>query len=90
MLVIVLTLSKAERKIISGPDTISRGFVFVKNSEDLIRDVNSLVTKTVTELQEDNVHRWNVIKQGIKKAVGQHIFQKTRRRPMILPIIIEI
>ncbi|WP_353050094.1 ribonuclease J [Bacillus sp. ISL-41] len=90
MLVIVLTLSKAERKIISGPDTISRGFVFVKNSEDLMKDVNNLVTKTVTELQEDNVYRWNVIKQGIKKAVGQHIFQKTRRRPMILPIIIEI
>ncbi len=90
MLVIVLTLSKSERKIISGPDTISRGFVFVKNSEDLMRDVNNLVAKTVTELQEDNVHRWNAIKQGIKKAVGQHIFQQTRRKPMILPIIIEI
>lgn len=90
MLVIVLTLSKAERKIISGPDTISRGFVFVKNSEDLMRDVNKIVTKTVTDMQEDNIYRWNVIKQGIKKAVGQHIFQQTRRKPMILPIIIEI
>ncbi|HAQ07277.1 MAG TPA: ribonuclease J [Bacillus bacterium] len=90
MLVIVLTLSKAERKIISGPDTITRGFVFVKNSEDLIRDINRIVTKTVTDLQEDNVHKWNVIKQGIKKSVGQHIFQQTRRKPMILPVIIEI
>lgn len=90
MLVIVLTLSKAERKIISGPDTISRGFVYVKNSEDLLRDVNRIVKKTVTDLQDDQVYKWNVIKQGIKKAVGQHLFQQTRRKPMILPIIIEI
>jgi ribonuclease J len=90
MLVVVLTLSKAERKIISGPDTITRGFVFVKNSEDLIKEVNQLVRKTVNDLQEENVRQWNIIKQNIKKAVGQYLFAQTKRKPMILPIIIEI
>ncbi|RBW68780.1 ribonuclease J [Bacillus taeanensis] len=90
MLVIVITLSKAERKIVSGPDTISRGFVYNRESEDLIKTVNRLVTNTVTELQEENIHRWNVIKQAIKKSVGQYLFTKTKRKPMILPIIIEI
>jgi ribonuclease J len=90
MLVIVLTISKRERRIISGPDTITRGFVYVKDSENLLRDINRLVKKTVTELQEDNVRQWSVMKQGIKKSVGQYLFTHTRRKPMILPIIIEI
>jgi ribonuclease J len=90
MLVIVLTLSKTDRKIIQGPDTITRGFVFVKDSEDLIREINRLVKKTVNDLQIENIRQWNVIKQNIKKSVGQYLFAKTKRKPMILPIIIEI
>ncbi|MFJ7725347.1 ribonuclease J [Neobacillus sp. NPDC097160] len=90
MLVIVLTLSKTERKIIQGPDTITRGFVYVKDSEDLLREINRLVKKTVNDLQTDNSRQWNVIKQNIKKSVGQYLFAKTKRKPMILPIIIEI
>jgi ribonuclease J len=90
MLVVVLTLSKSERKIIQGPDTITRGFVFVKNSEDLLKEVNSMVKKTVNDLSDENVRQWNVIKQNIKKTVGQYLYAQTKRKPMILPIIIEI
>ncbi|HJV31997.1 MAG TPA: ribonuclease J [Bacillales bacterium] len=90
MLVVVLTISKRDRKIIQGPDTITRGFVFVKNSEDLINEVNRLVKKTVNDLQEENIRQWNVIKQNIKKSVGQYLYAQTKRKPMILPIIIEI
>jgi ribonuclease J len=90
MLVIVLTISKAERKVISEPDTISRGFVYAKDSEDLLRNVNRLVKTTVNELQEANIHQWNVMKKDIKKAVGQYLFAQTKKKPMILPIIIEI
>ncbi|WP_026573662.1 ribonuclease J [Bacillus sp. UNC438CL73TsuS30] len=90
MLVVVITISKSDRKIISGPDTITRGFVFVKNSDDLLKEVNRLVKKTVIDLQEDNVRQWSVIKQNIKKSVGQYLFTQTKRKPMILPIIIEI
>lgn len=90
MLVVVLTISKRDRKIIQGPDTITRGFVFAKNSEELINEVNQLVKKTVNDLQEENIRQWNVIKQNIKKSVGQYLYAKTKRKPMILPIILEI
>jgi ribonuclease J len=90
MLVIVLTISKRERKIIQGPDTVTRGFVYVKDSENLLKDVNRIVKNTVVELQEQNIRQWNVMKQAIKKSVGQYLFTHTKRRPMILPIIIEI
>lgn len=90
MLVIVLTISKRERKIIQGPDTITRGFVYVKDSENLLKDVNRIVKNAVVELQEQNIRQWNVMKQHIKKSVGQYLFTHTKRKPMILPIIIEI
>lgn len=90
MVVIVLTLSKRDQRIIQGPDTITRGFVYVKDSEDLLREINRLVKKTVNDLQDDEVRQWNVIKREIKKSVGKFLFANTKRRPMILPVIIEI
>jgi ribonuclease J len=90
MLVIVLTISKSERKLITEPDAISRGFVYGGNSEQLLRDVNRLVGKTVNELLEANRDSWNVIKKNVKKTVGQHLFSLTKKKPMVLPIIIEI
>jgi ribonuclease J len=90
MLVIVLTISRTEKRMVSDPDTISRGFVYAKDSEELLKSVNNLVKTTVNELQEDNIHQWNVVKRNIKKAVGQYLFSQTKRKPMILPIIIEI
>ncbi len=90
MLVIVITLSKSEKKIISGPDTISRGFVYARDSEELLNEVNRLVKSTVNDLLDDNVQQWNVMKQSIKKSIGQYLFSQTKRKPMILPIIIEV
>ena len=90
MLVIVLTINKTEGKMVSEPDTISRGFVYARDSEELIRNVNRLVKTTVNELQEENIHQWNAMKRNIKKSVGQYLFAQTKRKPMILPIIIEI
>lgn len=90
MLVIVLTMSKAERRLISNPDTITRGFVFVKDSEELLRDVNRLIKQTVNDIKSSERSQWGVIKQDVKKAVGQFLYEKTRRKPMILPIIIEV
>ena len=90
MLVIVITISKGERKIISGPDTITRGFVYARDSDELLKEVNRLVKKTVNDLKAENIRQWNVIKQNIKKSVGQYLFTQTKRKPMILPIIIEI
>lgn len=90
MIVIVLTMSKSERKMISRPDTISRGFVYARESEDLLREINRIVEKTVNDLPEQDKSQWNVIKQSIKKSLGHYLFTQTKRKPMILPIIIEI
>ncbi|PEY32249.1 ribonuclease J [Bacillus cereus] len=90
MLVIVITLSKTERKIISGPDTISRGFVYVRDSEDFLQRINQLVVTTINNLQKENVSQWNVFKKEIKEVLGQFVYSHTKRKPMILPIIIEV
>ncbi|MEH7453823.1 ribonuclease J [Gottfriedia acidiceleris] len=90
MLVIVITISKMERKIISGPDTISRGFVYARDSESLLKEVNQIVTSSINELLDENKLQWGVMKQNIKRSLGQFLFTKTKRKPMILPIIIEI
>jgi ribonuclease J len=90
MLIIVITLSKTENRIVSGPDTISRGFVYVRHSEDLLNNVNQLVTATINKLQEANVTQWKVMKQSIKESAGKFLYAQTKRRPMIVPIIIEV
>ncbi|MFJ7921707.1 ribonuclease J [Lysinibacillus fusiformis] len=89
MLVIVLTLSKADGAIISEPDTISRGFVFAKDFEELLNKVNMLTKEIIIELQQES-RQIHVLRREIKKAVGQYLFTQTKRKPMILPIIIEI
>ncbi|MFC9541235.1 ribonuclease J [Lysinibacillus sp. NPDC056959] len=90
MLVIVITLNKVDGAFISEPDTISRGFVYAKDFEELLTKVNILVEETVNELQEENKQQIHVLKREIKRAVGQYLFSQTKRKPMILPIIIEI
>jgi ribonuclease J len=90
ILIIVITLSRAEGKIISGPDTISRGFVYVRESEGLIEEVNRMTVAAVEKLLADNVNQWNIYKQTIKESIGKFVFTHTKRRPMILPIIIQI
>lgn len=90
MLVIVITLNKVDGAFISEPDTISRGFVYAKDFEALLTKVNILVKETVNELQEENKQQIHVLKREIKRAVGQYLFSQTKRKPMILPIIIEI
>jgi ribonuclease J len=89
MLVIVVTLNKRDRRMLSGPDIISRGFVYAKNADHLIREMTHLVSQTVKDLYGDS-RQWNVMKKNIKKSVGQYVFSQTKRKPMILPIIIEI
>lgn len=91
MLVIVLTMSKNEKKLISTPDTISRGFVYMRESEELLDEVNNLITQTVMDQEKSSGrNQWGAIKQDIRKSVGKYIFNKTKKKPMILPIIIEV
>lgn len=90
ILITVVTLSKTEGTLVSEPETISRGFVYVRDSESLLKDVNQQVALIVSKMHEDQINQWNVIKQTIKETLGKLLYARTKRRPMILPIIIEI
>lgn len=90
ILVVVVTLSKQDGKIMSGPDIISRGFVYVRESEGLLEEANKIVSNTLSKLMSENVNEWASLKTHVKDALGRFLYEQTRRRPMILPIIMEV
>ncbi|SDW26137.1 ribonuclease J [Paenibacillus sp. CF384] len=90
ILVVVVTLSKQDGAILSGPDIISRGFVYVRESEGLLEEANRIVTSTLHKLMNDKVNEWASLKTNVKDALGRFLYEQTRRRPMILPIIMEV
>jgi len=90
ILVVVVTLSKQDGSIMSGPDIISRGFVYVRESEGLLEEANRIVSGTLQKLMSENVNEWASLKTNVKDALGRFLFEQTRRRPMILPIIMEV
>jgi ribonuclease J len=90
ILVVVVTLSKQNGTILSGPDIISRGFVYVRESEELLDEANRIVTQTLVKCMEENVNEWSSLKNNVKEALGRFLYDQTRRRPMILPIIMEV
>jgi len=90
ILVVVVTLSKEDGTILSGPDIISRGFVYVRESEGLLDEANRIVTSTLNKLMSDKVNEWASLKTNVKDSLGRFLYEQTRRRPMILPIIMEV
>jgi len=90
ILVVVVTLSKQDGTILSGPDIISRGFVYVRESEGLLEEANRIVTATLQKLTSENVNEWASLKTNVKEALGRFLYEQTKRRPMILPIIMEV
>ncbi|MDO4679841.1 MAG: ribonuclease J [Aerococcus sp.] len=88
--VVIATISRGEGKILSGPEVISRGFVFMKQSTDIIEDSKALATKVLNEtLAKPDQFDWSTLKSDIREAVGKYLYQETQRRPMILPVIME-
>ncbi|WNR42796.1 ribonuclease J [Paenibacillus roseipurpureus] len=90
ILIFVLSLSKSDGTVVSGPDIISRGFVYVKESEELMEEVHRIALTTITQLQDAQTNQWGLYKQALKEAVGKYVYTHTKRRPMILPIIIQV
>ncbi|MCM3736262.1 ribonuclease J [Bacillus cytotoxicus] len=90
ILVVVVTLGKDGKKIISGPEIISRGFVYVRESEALIEKSTDIVRTIVEQSIKEYSIEWSTLKQNIRELLGQFLFEKTKRRPMILPIIMEV
>ena len=90
ILVVVVTLSKANGTILSGPDIISRGFVYVRESEKLLDEANKIVYHTMEKCLKEQVSEWASLKTSVRDALSKFLYEKTRRRPMILPIIMEV
>lgn len=90
VLIVVVTLNKAERKIAAGPEIISRGFVYVRESEKLMTDSSVLVREIVEKNISKESFDWPSLKQDIRDSLNHYLFEKTKRRPMIMPIIMEV
>jgi ribonuclease J len=89
-MIVVVTIGKGTGEVIAGPDIVTRGFVYVRESEQLIEDAREKVKEALDICARRNVSEWAVIKSQIRDRLGKQLYEKTGRRPMILPIIMEV
>lgn len=90
MVIVVVAIDKKNYEIASGPDVITRGFIYVRESEDLIREIKNLSRERIEECLGNEIIEWQVLKSSVKKSVEQLLYDKTKRRPSVFPIIMEI
>ena len=90
ILIVVVTMNKQTHRVVSGPDIVSRGFVYVRESEALMDEATARVQQALDRCEDEKVKEWAAIKLNVRDALGRYLFEKTRRRPMILPIIMEV
>ncbi|MBQ9298566.1 MAG: ribonuclease J [Clostridia bacterium] len=90
LIIIVLTMDSSTGEVVSGPDVISRGFVYVRESENLMEDIKKIVRDEIRKCEEKQIKDWSTIKSNLKDSLRDYVFVKTKRNPMILPIIMEI
>lgn len=90
IMIVVVGIDKGSNRIVSGPDIVSRGFVYVREAENLMEQARKKVQAALDKCEKDNVKEWSAIKGAIRDSLGRFLFDRTRRRPMILPIILEV
>ena len=90
VVIVVMTLAKGTSHPLAGPDIVSRGFVYVRDSEELIREAHDRVAAVLERCEAGNIREWAVIKSQVRDTLSRYLYEKTRRRPMILPIIMEV
>ena len=90
LIIIVLTMDSQTGEVVAGPDVISRGFVYVRESESLMDDVKSVVRHEISLCEERGIRDWATIKSSVKENLRDYLFIKTKRNPMIIPIIMEV
>jgi ribonuclease J len=89
LIIVMATIDSANGRILSGPDIVSRGFVYVKDNEDLMEDVRNVAYDKLYKLERDGVTDYNALKTAVKEELRRYIFRKTKRSPVILPILME-
>lgn len=90
MVTIVIAINKETYSIVSGPDIITRGFIYARESEDLIKKIKDVAKEEIEICLENNIIEWQVLKSGVRKSVEQLLYHKTKRRPSVFPIIMEV
>lgn len=90
ILIVVLTMDRKTSRVVAGPDIVSRGFVYVRESEALMDEAKARVEQALERCEDERITEWSTIKANVRDALGRYLFDKTRRRPMILPIIMEL
>jgi len=90
ILIVVMTIDKESGSVLDGPDIVSRGFVYVRESEQLMDEAKIKVRQTLEKCELNNVTEWAMIKSNVRDTLSKYLYEKTRRRPMILPIIMEV
>ena len=90
IVIAVLTLEKYTNQILSGPDIVSRGFVYVREAEDLMDEARSVVEEAMENCIAHRITDWSKMKNSIRDSLGDFLWKRTKRRPMILPIIMEV
>jgi len=90
IITVVIAIDREKRTVISGPDIITRGFVYVRDSEELIRDIRRIVVKSVDRCLDNNITQWSEIKNTIRREVDTFVYTKMKRKPVVLPVITEI
>jgi ribonuclease J len=90
MLVVIVNLSSEDSSLISGPDIITRGFIYVKESEELINELKNVVLESLSDCADQKITDWATLKGTIKADLSGYLYKKTKRNPMILPVIMEV
>lgn len=90
LIIVVLTMDSATGEVVAGPDLISRGFVYVRESENLMDDVKVVIRKEIDRCVANSITDWSTIKSAIRDSLREYIYKTTKRNPMILPIIMEV
>ena len=90
VIVVVLTLSGTDGSLITGPDIVTRGFVYVKESEELMEALKELATDVINDCEARHITDWAAIKGAVKGEISSFLYKKTKRSPMILPVIMEV
>ena len=90
ILIVVVTIDKQNASVVAGPDIVSRGFVYIREAEQLMDEAKDKVQLALEKCQENQISEWSAIKSAVRDSLGRFLYERTRRRPMILPIIMEI
>ena len=90
LVIIVATVDSKTGKVLAGPDLVSRGFVYVRENESLMDGAQSIVENALDRCVEEHVRDWNSVKTRVREALSSYIYRRTKRSPLILPILMEV